>query len=59
MNTYECWWSKKNKHVQVDAQTTYEAQQKAAALMGCKKTYEVDVYLIAKNGVEVVHIADL
>ncbi len=40
------------------ANTTYEAQQKAAKEFKARKTYEVTVYLVEKDGKEVVHTAD-
>lgn len=53
MNGYVCFY--KGKRVEVYADTSYEAQQKAAIQFKAKKTYEVTVVLAEKAGVEVVH----
>lgn len=48
MNGYICYY--KGKQVEVYASSTYEAQQKASALLRAKKSYEVSVYLAELNG---------
>ena len=53
MNGYICLY--RNKQCEVYANTTYEAQTKAAAIFKAKKQYEVSVYLAEKNGEQVVH----
>lgn len=45
----------RNKQLEVEATTTYEAWCKAAATFKAKKRCEVTVFLIEKNGEEVVH----
>lgn len=45
----------KNKQCEVYANTSYEAQTKAAAIFKAKKQYEVSVYLCEKNGEQVTH----
>jgi len=47
----------KGKRMDVYANTSYEAQQKAAKAFGAKKSYEVTVALAEKNGEQVVHKA--
>lgn len=53
MNGYKAFWRRKS--VEVHADTSYDAQQKAAKLLGAKKTYEVTVVLCEKDGEQVVH----
>lgn len=53
MNGYVCFY--KGKRHEVYADTTYDAQKKAAAFFKAKKTYEVTVMLAEKNGGQVVH----
>jgi hypothetical protein len=55
MNGYVCFW--KNKRVEVEANSTYEAQQKASKILGAKKSYEVTVALAELNGAQYVHTA--
>jgi predicted Fe-Mo cluster-binding NifX family protein len=43
----------KNKQIEVYANTSYEAQLKAAAIFKAKKSYQVDVYLCEKDGEQV------
>ena len=43
MNGYIAFW--RGKQIEVYAATSFEAQQKAAALFKAKKTYEVTVVL--------------
>jgi len=53
MNGYVCFY--KGKRIEVYADTSYEAQQKAATQLKAKKSYEVTVVLAEKAGVEVTH----
>jgi len=53
MNTYQAFF--KNKSIQVDANTSYEAQLLAAKEFKAKKSYEVTVMLVAKNGEQYTH----
>jgi len=45
----------KNKKCEVYADSSYEAQQKAAKKLGAKKTYDVSVVLAEKDGEEITH----
>jgi hypothetical protein len=56
MNGYIAFW--RGKRVEVYANTSYEAQQKAAAMLKAKKAYEVTVMLAERAGEPVVHTAD-
>jgi hypothetical protein len=56
MNGYVCFY--KGKRVEVYAKTSYEAQQKAAAILKVKKSYEITVVLAEKDGAQVTHVAD-
>ena len=47
----------KSKRIEVYADSSYEAQTKAAKIFKAKKAYEVTVVLAEKNGREVVHNA--
>ena len=53
MNGYVCFY--KGKRVEVYADSSYVAQQKAATLLKAKRAYEVTVVLAEKNGEAVVH----
>ena len=53
MNGYIAFY--RNKKCEVYADTSYEAQQKAAALLKVRKTYEVTVVLAEKNDQPVIH----
>ena len=55
MNGYIAFY--RGKRTEVYAETSYEAQQKAAIVFKAKKSYEVTVMLAEKNGVEVIHTA--
>jgi hypothetical protein len=46
---------KYNRRGYVYADTSYEAQQKGARMMGAKKSYDVTVVLLKVDEVEVVH----
>ena len=48
MNKYECFW--KAKRITVEADTSYQAQQKAQAILKAKKGYEITVVLAELNG---------
>jgi hypothetical protein len=54
MNSYMVI-DKHNRRGYVYADTSYEAQQKGARMMGAKKSYEVTVVLLKVDEVEVVH----
>ena len=58
MNGYVCFY--KGKRVEVYADTSYAAQQKAATQLKVKsnKSYEITVTLAEKNGEAYVHTAD-
>ena len=45
----------KGKQIEVYAETSYAAQQKAAQQLNVKKSYMVDVTLCEKDGEQVVH----
>jgi len=45
----------KGKKIEVFAETSLKAQQKAAKEFKAKKQYQVSVYLCEKDGEEVVH----
>ena len=53
MNGYVCFY--RDKRAEVYADTSYEAQQKAAALFKARKSYEVTVVLAEKAGEPVEH----
>lgn len=53
MNGYKAFYRGKTHDVYAD--TSYEAQQKAAAHFKAKKAYEVTVMLCEKAGEQVVH----
>lgn len=46
MNTYKALF--RGKIIEVQAETSYAAQQKAASIFKAKKSYEVDVFLCDK-----------
>ena len=52
MNKYQAFY--KDKKLQVEANTTYEAQQKAASLFKAKKQYDVTILLIELRGKEYI-----
>jgi hypothetical protein len=56
MNKYQVI-DKHNRSGFVEANTTYEAQQKGARMMGAKKSYEITVVLLELEGKEVIHNA--
>lgn len=53
MNGYVCFW--RGKKAEVYAETSFEAQKKAAEIFKAKKTYEISVVLAEKNGNPVIH----
>ena len=55
-NGYVCFY--KGKRMEVHADTSYEAQKKAAALFKAKKSHEVSVTLAQKDGEDVEHVAE-
>jgi hypothetical protein len=56
MNGYKAFY--RNRAIEVQAATSYEAQQKAAAIFKAKKAWEVTVVLCEKAGTQVTHTAD-
>lgn len=56
MNGYIAFY--KGKQKEVYANSSYEAQKKAAAEFKAKKSYEVTVVLAEKDGQQVTHTAD-
>lgn len=54
MNSYVAFW--RGKQIDVQAATSYEAQQKAAVTLRVKKSYEITVVLAEKAGETVTHI---
>ncbi len=56
MNTYHAFY--KGKKIELQAETSYKAQQLAATQFKARKSYEVTVMLVAKaDGVPIVHVA--
>jgi hypothetical protein len=53
MNGYVCFY--KGKRVEVYADTSFQAQEKAAAMLKIKKSYEITVVLAEKSGQQVIH----
>ena len=53
MNGYKAFF--KGKTCEVTAASSYEAQQKAAAIFKARKSYDVTVILCEKNGEQVTH----
>lgn len=53
MNGYVCFYN--GKRVEVYADSSYAAQQKAATMLKAKRAYEVTVMLAEKDGEAVVH----
>lgn len=53
MNGYIAFY--KGKKIEVVADTSYQAQIKAAKIFKAKKTYEVTVMIAESNGKEVIH----
>jgi hypothetical protein len=55
MNIYKAFY--KGRSIEVEATTSYSAQQVAAKEFKAKKEWEVTVILVAKDDKPVVHIA--
>lgn len=55
MNTYIAFY--KGKRLEIVAHTTYEAQQLATKSFMAKKSHEVTVMLIEKDGKPITHTA--
>ena len=53
MYGYMCFY--KNKVIEVYADTTYQAQQKAALIFKTRKSYEITVVLCEINGETITH----
>ncbi len=53
MNTYKAFFG--DRTIILDAPTSYEAQVKASREFKTRFSYQVEVKLIAKDGVEVAH----
>lgn len=53
MNKYLAMYN--GKKIEVEADTSYEAQQKAASIFKTYKKWKVSVYLIEKDGKDVTH----
>ena len=55
MNGYKCFY--KNKEIEVYADTTYQAQLKAAEILKVRKSFEITVVLCEINGETITHVA--
>lgn len=53
MNGYKAFY--KSRQCEVMANTSYEAQKKAAVILNAKRSYEVTVMLCEKSGKQIVH----
>jgi len=53
MNIYKAFY--RGKEIEVEAETSYSAQKKAAQQLKARKEYQVTVVLVAKNGEQVTH----
>lgn len=53
MNGYVCFF--KGKRIEVYANTSYDAQKKAAEIFRAKKSYEVTVVIAEKDGAPIIH----
>ena len=53
MNGYICLY--RGKSCEVHADTSYQAQQKAAVVFKARKSYEITVHLAEKAGEQVTH----
>jgi hypothetical protein len=57
MNTYHAFYN--GKEIELQADSSYQAQQKAAGIFKAKKSYQVTVVLMAlEDNKEIVHIPD-
>lgn len=52
-NGYKAFY--KGRNIDVYAETSYQAQLKAAQIFKAKKSYEVTVILCEKSGEQVIH----
>ena len=55
MNTYAAFY--KGKRIEVEAETQYKAQTKAAEIFKAKKSWQVNVAVMKIGNKEVIHIA--
>ena len=55
MNGYKAFY--RGKSIEVQAETSYKAQQKAAEIFKARKSYDVTVMLAEKDGAPVIHTA--
>ena len=55
MNGYKAFY--KGRSIEVHAETSYKAQQLAAAQFKARKIYDVSVVLCEKAGEQVMHVA--
>jgi hypothetical protein len=53
MNTYHAFH--KSKKIEVEAETSLAAQKLAAGIFKARKTWEVDIYLVALAGAAVAN----
>ena len=53
MNGYKAFY--KGKSIEVEAESSYKAQLKAAEVFRAKKSYQVNVILCEKEGEQVIH----
>jgi hypothetical protein len=53
MNTYQAFY--RGKSIQVEAESSYKAQESAAQQFKARKSYDVAVVLVAKDGEQVSH----
>ena len=56
MNGYVCFY--RRKQIEVYADTTLEAQEKAAVVFKAKKAWEITTVLAEQNGETVIHTPD-
>lgn len=56
MNTYHTFY--KGKRLELKSETSYKAQLAAAQQFKAKKSWEVNVVLVAVAGKQIEHIAD-
>jgi hypothetical protein len=56
MNGYKAFYQ--NKELDILANSSYEAQKKAAQLFKAKKSYDVTIVLCKLSGQQVTHAAD-
>ena len=53
MNKYICFY--KSKRIEVESDTTYHAQLKAAEIFKARKSYDVSVMLAERKGEVITH----